>query len=220
MGWPSWWQTPDLEVGKVRLVFYTVSKSSPSATHFYQGESDKRQPFSSYQKLLTDRFPTARWRRRPPRLSAPSRLRCARNVQFAHRRGFPAFRARLERREPLPDDRRLRAARCSQEGSYAAGEENSRTCLQRPPMRPFKQHAARENYGDYCQRGGARSEEARGRSADCGEGGRDFCIRFRWLEVFVFQATLKAIRRHIYCGGTSANLIGIRLLYSDSILPV
>ncbi|RMY34934.1 hypothetical protein D0866_04938 [Hortaea werneckii] len=24
MGWPSWWQKPDLEVGKLRLVFYTV----------------------------------------------------------------------------------------------------------------------------------------------------------------------------------------------------
>ncbi|KAI6825578.1 hypothetical protein KC333_g1868 [Hortaea werneckii] len=23
MGWPSWWQKPDLEVGKLRLVFYT-----------------------------------------------------------------------------------------------------------------------------------------------------------------------------------------------------
>ena len=26
MGWPSWWQNPDLEVGKLRLVFYTVSE--------------------------------------------------------------------------------------------------------------------------------------------------------------------------------------------------
>ena len=27
MGWPSWWQTPDLEQGKVRLCWFTVGLS-------------------------------------------------------------------------------------------------------------------------------------------------------------------------------------------------